>query len=268
MKNENLYRDLNNFDVVAKVEELHGQRIDDSTPKEIVLELLTLQGAKNVLKEQLLLDANDTTFGMDALPYLQIVKDLGFIEVYTDTFPHVWEGEEARDYTETHYVLANPEIGAVLNFDTYSYQDSSGKLAVHRNGATLQYCWQPKDLAAYPNGVLSSGGWESKTDPEWRNQNLRFECTPDLFWFGSHDAREGLRFIIKNLMDAGTMLPVWPSMTRSYWLPFINWSDWKVCDYKTTGSKASSDAIHALNNYRYRTTPEWFKAMTGHNVSV
>jgi hypothetical protein len=270
--NEKLYRAISDIDVVAEMEAKHGMPINSGSPQEIVLELLSMSASQARFKEALLKEAGDTTFGMDAEPYLEIVKDLGFIEVYKAEFPHLFptfpdtsKGDEAKDYTESHYVLANPEIGAVLNFDTYSYRREEGELVVHRNAAQVQYCWRPNNLHNYPRHVLSSGGWESTVDPRWRDRNDGFSTTPDLFYFGYHDAREALRYTLKNLNEHGTFLPVWPKMRRPYWRPFINWADWKTYSFETMGA-AYSKEIDRVNRERYATTPDWFKTMTGHNL--
>jgi len=264
--NEKLYRAISDIDVVAAMEAKHGIPITSSSPDEVVLELLSMTASQARFKEALLKEAGDTTFGMDAEPYLEIVKDLGFVEVYKAEFPHVDViSNQSTDINESHYVLANPDIGAVLNFDTYSYREDSGNLAVHRNAADVYYAWRPNDLHNYPRHVLSSGGWESTKDPKWRDRDDGFSTTPDLFYFGHHDAREALRYNLKNLTDHGTLLTVWPKMRRPYWKPFINWADWKTYNFKTMGASYSKE-IDRVNRERYETTPEWFKSMTGHNM--
>lgn len=262
--NEKLYRAINEIDVVVDMEAKYGP-ITDTSPKEVVLELLGRQAGKQAFKDVPLSEANDTTFSMDLESYLKIVRDLGFIEVYKANFPHLSSKGEAEDYEETQYVLANPEIGAVLNFDTYSYRKENGELVVGRNSAEVRYCWTPHDFDNYPVYALSSGSWESKTDLEWGLYSHDIVWDPNMFWFGHHDAREGLHYTLKKLVESGTLLPVWPKMRNPYWRVFINWADWKICEYKVMGA-AASVAIATRNKERYKTTTDWFKAMTGHNI--
>src|SRR5271156_4799982 len=103
--NEKLYRAISELDVVAALEAKHGMPITSGSPDEVMIELLSTTASQARFKEALLKEAGDTTVGMDAEPYMEIVKDLGFLEVYKAEFPHFFQGEEAKDYTETHYVL-------------------------------------------------------------------------------------------------------------------------------------------------------------------
>ena len=262
-----LYRKLDETDPIAEIEKMTGQRVDSGSDSEVMLLALAATSRKSRAKEALLFGAGDTTFSMDADKYLAVVTDLGFIPVFEEQFDHLdSQTDTPTDIKETQYVLANPDLGVVLNFNTYSYRDEDGSMAIHRNSAHIQYCWQSKDSSVRGHSnVLSSGGWDSMTDPEWRNKDSHV-WGADMFWFGDNDAREALRYQLRNLMADGHLMTVWPKIRRPQWTAFINWADWKILSYTKMGMDGSSKAIDALNKQRYETTPDWFKAMVNHNI--
>jgi hypothetical protein len=176
-----------NFDSIAEAEELTGVSYKDDPAVGALGMALAMKHNKK--KAQLLQDSRDTHFRITYDEALEVYKDLGFEEVYSEDFD-----DSARSfsqgYKDQYKVLWNQE-GILATVESYG-----GKSL---NSSKIYYNWQPnedeKNIFQYISSGHMAGGVNG--DPNER------------IWVGDHDAREGLRHTLSVLRDHGKFLPQW-----------------------------------------------------------
>lgn len=174
------------FDPLLAAEKVTGQSYkDDDDTARLGLGLALMH---NQRKESLLRRARDSYFAMPFAEQLDLFGDLGFEEVYRETF-------DGHGDDETYVILWHPD-GILATCESYG---------THRNSAKVYYNYRHPD--GYPGGHLTSGG------------GMR-----DGVWVGNHDAREGVRHNLDAMRAEGEFLPVW--VERPFlWL--LNYSESK-----------------------------------------
>jgi len=171
-------KNLLNFDALDSAEKITGKSYKEDKATESLGMLLHMTG---VAESRAALQASrDTWHGMPLNKYLEVVKEIGFEQVYKVDF-HSHSSEK----TETFFVFFSPGKGLLLCFDTYGTD--------HVNGGHVYFNLKRNSAEDWPNFGFSGGVAES-------DQNVLV---------GSVDCREGLRFNVEEMEKSGKLLPKW-----------------------------------------------------------
>lgn len=228
------------LDPLSIAEDLTGQSYKESEATSALGFMLHIQKGQKM--RDMLAKAGDTQFSSTVKDYLRITGDFGFEVVYKEPF--------MTDRCEENlYVLFQKELGILICFDTFTWENGSQPGV---NGGNMYYNWSPNtiDIGA---GLTSSGHYcfdkkaerislfekdlitkyEIENYPEkikWENEvsweefiaiqkpiekeqrelfELAISCGKRVVWIGGHDCREGIITIIKALFENGRFLPVW-----------------------------------------------------------
>lgn len=165
-------KDALSFDAFSAAEEITGKSYKTDTDTETLGVALHMMHGQS--KKELLRAAGDTYWAMPLPEWLAVVKDMGFKEIFSMPIPGT---------KDTFLMFWMP--GILLKADTYL----DGKSL---NGATAYFNFKGPRRAM--NG--GSSGHAGMID----GQDV---------WDGSRDAREGFRFAITQMQEAGELLPVW-----------------------------------------------------------
>lgn len=173
-------------DPLAEAEHLTGRSYkDDGETMRLGFAIGMLH---NEHKESLLQQGSDSYYNMPFAGQLDLFADLGFAEVYRETFA-------GTDGAETYVILWHPE-GILATCESYG---------TRRNAAKIYYNYRHQS-GGYPGAVASGGGMN------------------DGVWIGDHDAREGIRHNLDALRSEGAFLSDW--VERPFlWL--LNYSETK-----------------------------------------
>lgn len=227
------------FDPLDAAEKLTGKSYKEDDGTGALGFVLNM--AHSGIKSKVLQEMGDSTLSNNLDRYLEIVKGIGF-EIALE-LPFMAKSSYDRvPRSEKFFMMIHREKGILLKFDTFC-TDSV-------NGGDFYYCWKPKpDIdRGIRSNVLSSGGLESESDPDWR-RNPKYDksgAPDDAYCSGSHDCREAIVHKIKQLTDNGTFLSPWPKdPTRFLW--FLHHQDTKEdgYDYKE------------INEERIKMLPQW-----------
>lgn len=247
---EDILRALLEFDPLQAVEDMTGKSY--KTHEQVGLAGFGLAMIHNKIKNAALTEAGDTTLSNELVRYREVIEGMGFEEAAAFPFESPGWNKEDPPKKETLFVFIQREHGIVLVFDTY---DSVGV-----NGGNFHYCWKPNsDSALY--GVTSSGGFRSLTDQEWKRKEIPPE---DLYWEGSHDCREAIKYKVEGLLKHGTFIPKWPKFSqgsRRSGFYLMSYQDWKHPDYKLTMGK--NPYMEKIFLERYNALPDWAKEIIG-----
>ena len=237
LKASQAYAEFNKIDPTAVAERVIGdgsagsyKSFDDKQQ----LAMLGLHMLYNNHKEALLKAAGDTTFSMGEADYLATVLALGFEIVYTEDVKYIREGygKPDQEREETYYLMAHRGLGIVLQWDTYTWEREDGTVERTRNGGELYAMWKPNDPSQRHFSILASGGWDSLAHPDWRhNPEFDDKSPDDLIWVGNWDCREGIKTKLRQLLEAGTTLPQWPSTVRRPFGIFQSHFDYYSAEY-------------------------------------
>lgn len=254
---ENLYHELNSVDVVDALEKKFGAHHSGFTDAQNIA-LLGAAMLHNRAKQAALEANHDTHFNMSLDAYLNVIHDMGFELAASFDMQHKSYGGELRD--EKLYVYGHRGHGIVLKFDSYSWGDG----VVNVNGGNWYAAFRPESRDnLYGRAHLSSGGWESESEPKWRT-DPRYEESGepnDLFWFGHWDCREGMRAHITSLLQNGKLFPQWPKLRKPYLPIFTSGYDYHSDTYEQLKNArnytAGSEYIAHVNRTRALDAPEW-----------
>lgn len=205
--------ELLNFDVVEAAEQL------GASPETMIgMQLLHTQ----VLVDELAA-RGDTQLSNKVSDYVQNLLRNGFECVYTE--PFIGKSDEGRN--EALFLFANPEIGALVRFDTYGGSNV--------NAASIYYCWKPhRDEDLY---AAAGSGRVMVDQADGRN-----------FWVGNHDARQAFNYNLQKLREKGTFYRQWPAGHKMFlWL--LHYAD----------PDAHCGAYQQINIDRLRLCPDWVK---------
>lgn len=192
MSNPNVRAALS-FDPLAEAEKFTGKSYKEDA--ETMRLGFALAMEHNQRKESLLTSAHDSHMNMNFADSLALFADLGFSEVYRETFA-------GRDTAEVYVILWHAD-GILADCESYG--------ATRRNSAKVYYNYRFHDGTRPRWDLTSSGG-----------------MTGDV-WVGYHDAREGIRHNLNALRAEGAFLPTW--VERPFlWL--LNYGEKSTDDYK------------------------------------
>ena len=136
----------------------------------------------------------DTYYNNPYIDTVNILCDLGFVEVFERTYIGSYDYDKGAYTKETQKIFWNPDgILASVN----SYQGNS-------NVGTIWYNWVPNDQSL-SHEFVSSGGYR--------------EYEGGYVWVGSFYTTEGLREHFTGLIENGTFLPEW---VESPYVSFLN----------------------------------------------
>lgn len=169
---ENIDR-LLRTDPLSDAEKLTGQSYKDD--EQTMVLGFGLAMLHNQVKEAALRSASDSYFNMTFAEQMDLFLDMGFEEVYRETF--------AGRYGEDTYVILWHADGILATCESHD--------GTHRNDAKVYYNFREAD-GHYPGYSLTSGG----------------HMNGDV-WVGDHNAREGIRHNLNALREAGEFLPQW-----------------------------------------------------------
>lgn len=161
-----------NFDPLLAAEGMTGQSYKDDEATLLLGVGMAME--HNQRKDRLLRERADSHFSMDFEPACLLFTDLGFEEVYRETFDGYHKGE-------TFVIMWHPD-GLLATCESY------GK---HRNMAKVYYNYRHHS-GGYPGGHLTSSG----------------SMCGDV-WIGDHDAREGIRHNLNAMRAEGRFLSKW-----------------------------------------------------------
>jgi hypothetical protein len=173
---------------------------------------MLLQFSKTKILNKLLIETNDTIYGMKVSQYLDIATSSGFRIVLELPFDGN-VGDNHQTYNEMFYILFHDKYGILLTVETY------GETSV--NSSHSYYNWIPNDIENY-HLYISSGGFNKNEE-----KNI---------WIGNHDGREGLLLNIRQLAENGTFLTPW---VERPWLWLLNYVEahTNADDYKEINQK-------------------------------
>lgn len=175
------------FDPLGAAERITGESYkDDATTSALGLGLAVMH---NERKEALLKNTADSYFSMSFAEQLVLFADLGFDEVYRETF-------DGGHGTDAYVILWHPD-GLLATCESY--------MGTHRNTAKVHYNYRHQS-GGYPGRLISSGRLE------------------DDVWIGDHDAREGIRHNLDAMRAEGTFLAEW--VERPF-LSLLNYAEYK-----------------------------------------
>lgn len=263
---ENLYHELNSVDVVDAMEKKLGVHHSEFTDDEN----MALLGASLIhgrAKQAALELNNDTHFGMTVDAYLKVIHQMSFDLAVSFDIAHKSHDGELRD--EKLYVYGHRAHGIVLKFDSYSWGDG----VVNVNGGEWYAAFRPESRdTVYGRAHLSSGGWESESELQWRT-DPKYEDSgqpDDLFWFGHWDCREGVRAHISSLLQHGNLLPQWPKLRKPYLPIFVSGYDYYSDTYQqlkdARSYTAGSEYIDHVNRTRALKAPEWLLSIINNEL--
>ncbi|MGF6837012.1 hypothetical protein QF001_000879 [Paraburkholderia youngii] len=254
---ESLYHALNSIDVVGEIEKQVGAHHSEFTDAENIA-MLGASMRHSRAKKAALEANNDTHFSMTVDAYRKVIHQMGFELAALFDIQHKDYRGEARD--EKLYVYGHRTHGIVLKFDSYSWGDS----VVNVNGGNWYAAFRPDSRdSIYGRAHLSSGGWESESETQWRiDPKYEHSGQPDdLFWFGHWDCREGVRAHISSLLQHGKLLPQWPKLRKPYLPIFVSGHDYYSETYErlkdARNYSAGSEYIAHVNRTRALEAPEW-----------
>ena len=176
---------------LADINEFDGQREFYShynlTPKEKLTHICKVGALKNAA----MILTGDTTHDNELQRYLSITKELRFETVLELSF--------SKNGANDKFFIQWRKDGILLAFDTHS--------ETHVNSGHFYYNW-----ARNKNGkdVSSSGHW-----------------LEDGIIAGSHDAREALKFNIRQLEKNGKFLPKWKGLPHLWLIHHGDKVDWR-----------------------------------------
>lgn len=245
---------LLNMDAMALAEAIAGKSYKDD--EGVALIGMGLQIKLNGFKDMAMKSLQDTRFSMTPEELVGLLSGKGFEQIYQEEFERNSTHNRCKD---TLNVWLHRQDGVLLIFDTYD----GGAV----NGGCFHYCWSPEggDLSKRYD-VTSSGGWESVSDPEWRNKEG--ERPTDLYWRGNHDCREGMFRAIQRLKEAGTLLSPWPACTgHGVDLPLSTSVDYEKA--KEAGAKPwDYTLVDETRKRRYDAFPEDVRALLNFTFKV
>ena len=188
--------DALHFDALDFAEKITGKDYHDDKATGAIG--LVAQYKNERVKKQLLTQNNDVFFNMPLESYIKCFMDIGFGEIYHETFISPSSNKE-----EDLYCFWEKTRSILLVFDTYTM------LKKGLNGGQFFYNWKPNNPNSYIYG--RSGHF-----------------TKDFVWVGYYDCREGVRYIIGEMDRLGKFISPWVER------PFIWISSHK--DHKKEGS--------------------------------
>ena len=191
-------------DALAEAERMTGKSYKEDS--ESMGLGMSLQMSLSAAKRAALKDAGDTYMTMPLDDALHLFYLMGFDEVLQDNFTAF----DRHDQVETYRVLWRND-GILATVESYR-GDQLNMSKIYYNVEFPPGTTRIGSVTS--SGKLWSDDWNS---PEGRR-----------VWVGDHDAREGVRYSMRRLDEAGTFLPVW--VERPFlWL--VNFAESKVPGY-------------------------------------
>jgi hypothetical protein len=178
------------FDALSHAEDITGKsyKADEATS----MLGMSMFFAHNEMKAALLTEANDSRFGQTLSEFIAFLEGMGFTQVLCEDIPT----------TEDKYFIFWRD-GVLVSFDSYS------KNRVNGGTAYLAFKGPREAIFQSSNGLMC-------------------EIDGERVWGVSFDVREGMRFRLDRLTEAGSILPVWP---EAQWLWLLHYMDSKGVGY-------------------------------------
>lgn len=187
------------YDALSEAGRITGNsyKEDDAT---VWLGMALMQEQRKVKNELLSANRDTNSWGQTLAEWMAVVEDMGFRLILTDDIPGT--GDKFRIWWRD---------GVLLKADSYS-----GDTTVNIGSAHFNYHG--------PRNAMHrcSSSWACDKDGV-------------AVWDGSRDAREGLRFALDRMADAGTFLPKWE---KQGFLWLLHYKDTKDKDYDYTAITA------------------------------
>lgn len=193
-------------DALDETEKMTGSSYSDSPFTQQMALLNHLEAVAH--REAAMLLTGDTAFSNKLDYYMKAASSIGFKKVLELPFAVKSDWDE-RPRNETYFIFWRD--GILLSFDTYSSD--------HVNGGNFYYNW--KGDRSKNHGILSSGGAAEDTS----------------IWVGSHDCREGLKFHIRQLEQAGEFMKKWVERPFLWLLHHGDTANDKVYDHESINAK-------------------------------
>lgn len=234
-------------DVLDEREKRGESRSDFSTLADFMFQ--------NQIKETALKRTKDTYFGSSLAHHLEVFAELGFQKVYEESFLSFFENSKDK-HEEKQFMFWQADKGILLVFDTFSKQTTMNSGHFYYNLIN-----KPNHKPEY---VTSSGSWshlgnshsEYPKYPDYDMSELEREAysrqveiwlekhRENVVWAGDHDAREAIKFNIRQLEKNYIFLPKWK---KKPWLWLLHHMDVKGPDGKQ---------LEGEYMYRQRPKPE------------
>ncbi len=215
--------DALNFDPLSAAEKITGKSYKDNPATEALGFLMMLES--NKITSDLLKKNNDTHFRSGISEFIAVLDDLRFEQILVEDIP------ETNDKFYVYW-----RDGIILKFDTF---------------------WDHKSV----NSANMFFNYQGDRDALHHCSSSRIDETGPAIYDASRDVREGLRFALEKMLDAGKILPVWKSI-RFFWLTH----------YKDSQVSRSMDHEDSVSYYervtedRVAKFPEHVRlAITNHN---
>lgn len=192
-----LHDSVYRFDALDTAQKITGKKYQNDKETESLATLLHLSHSRN--QEQMLKQMNDTTFSMGYKAYLDIVKDLGFVQVDEWVFSSKYHSQEQF----SHWLLD----GMYLIVESFNEYNS-------RNRAELYFAWK-SDKRTYDVGIECSQRY-------YKENGVTISLC-------SLDARVGLRHSIEVLKQHGTFVNPFP---EPYDFISIPYGDYEAGEYR------------------------------------
>lgn len=198
------FDDMMNTDPLLAAERITGLSYKEDSETLKLGMLLTARLADK--KEDELSIRNDTHMRISFDEAIEIFKDLGFEEIYSEAFDYTSPFQESR---EEFFKIFWRNDGLLLFVDSYANSTSEdGVRNYSMNSANVYYNWVPNDVEG-SFLYTSSGGFSIFRDGERIPTREEPIDGDNWVWTGNHDARQGIRHNIARLEDNGTFLAQW-----------------------------------------------------------
>jgi hypothetical protein len=239
---------LTKFDGLTEAEKITGKSYKENDATGYLG--FGMHVAKNEMLSKLLDEIGDTKFSNKVDEYITKLSKFGFEVVLCEPF----ENTHYKGVAENFYILFNKEIGVLIEFDTFGYDNDE----IHNvNGGKIYYNWSPNDMNNRWNFTSSGSYVRNKFDnilfnsdltphkvdnkilpkePKWKDgvsyekYRLNYDKWHLLYnayvagnnlkyiWSGDHDCREAAITNIKRLNENGVLLTKWVECPFSWLL--------------------------------------------------
>ena len=219
------YDSVFDFDPLHAAEKVTGEDYHDS--KETTGLGMLFHISHTARKRDLRKSMNDTFMGISVGEYIMRAEELGFETIYIEEFMSHSSGK-----MEKQYIMWQPVLGILLNFDTWSGCINGGHFYYN-------YIFDYKD--AFKKGINPTSSGRFNTDQYGK-----------LIWCGDHDCREGLKYEIIKMAIIGEFLPNW---FERPWIWLLNHNDVHSVELADKHYPGKSELYQHINDKKVAALP-------------